>query len=393
MDILYISRFTSERLINQIYKESGKNPGFAIQKFSGLFTRGLLRNDAHVDSLSSPPYNRKNTKKRIIRLEQEEESGITFSYIPIYNFPLIKGIVDFFYVFFFVLRWSRLKHVEKAVLFDVLNVSACLSGIIACRLTGVVSVGIVTDMPGLMYGRSKSLRGRTVSAINNSYLGSFKKYIFVTEQMNIDINKKNRPYIIMEGLVDSSMFKVGNDLEHKNNPKEIIYAGGLYERFGIKTLVEAVKSLKRDDIRLILYGDGPMAKELKEEHSRCVEYRGVVPNQEVVQAETQATLLVNPRPTHEAFTRYSFPSKNMEYMISGTPLLTTRLPGMPEEYHPYVYLFDEETIDGYAKKISEVLSLSEEELAVKGQQAKQFVLENKNEVCQGLKVIKLLTEC
>ena len=55
-----------------------------------------------------------------------------------------------------------------------------------------------------------------------------------------------------------------------------------------------------------------------------------------VAEELKATLLVNPRPTTEEFTIYSFPSKNMEYMASGTPLLTTKLPGMPEEYHQYV---------------------------------------------------------
>ena len=56
--------------------------------------------------------------------------------------------------------------------------------------------------------------------------------------------------------------------------------------------------------------------------------------------------------------KYSFPSKNMEYMVSGTPVLTTRLPGMPMEYYPYVYFIEEESADGIAaakeKEIMEV---------------------------------------
>jgi len=34
-------------------------------------------------------------------------------------------------------------------------------------------------------------------------------------------------------------------------------------------------------------------------------------NDRVVEEQLRATLLVNPRPTAEAFTKYSFPSKNM----------------------------------------------------------------------------------
>ena len=155
-------------------------------------------------------------------------------------------------------------------------------------------------------------------------------------------------------------------------------------------MVEAVKTLDSEDIRLVLYGDGPMVEALKKEKDTRIEYRGVAANHEIVEAETKATLLVNPRPTHESFTFYSFPSKNMEYMISGTPVLTTCLPGMPVEYHPYVYLFEEESISGYARKIAEVLKLGRVELHRKGFEAKQFVLENKNEIRQAERVLDLL---
>ena len=121
-----------------------------------------------------------------------------------------------------------------------------------------------------------------------------------------------------------------------------------------------------------------------------LEYRGVAPNEEIVAEEMKATLLVNPRPTTEEFTKYSFPSKNMEYMASGTPLLTTKLPGMPEEYHQYVYLFEEESVQGYVNALRKVLSLPADTLYVKGEQAKKFVLQNKNYVAQAQRVLGLL---
>lgn len=96
-------------------------------------------------------------------------------------------------------------------------------------------------------------------------------------------------------------------------------AGGLHERYGLKMLVDAFVSNNLPGLKLVIYGSGPYEEELKgvcSQHN-TVEYRGVAPNDEIVKAERDATLLVNPRPTHEEFTKYSFPSKNMEYMVSG----------------------------------------------------------------------------
>lgn len=64
--------------------------------------------------------------------------------------------------------------------------------------------------------------------------------------------------------------------------------------------------------------------------------------------------------------KYSFPSKTMEYMSTGTPVLTTVLPGMPKEYHPYVYLLEEETADAIAEKLGQIFAQPAEALFEKG---------------------------
>ena len=68
-------------------------------------------------------------------------------------------------------------------------------------------------------------------------------------------------------------------------------------------------------------------------------------------------------------------------MVSGTSVVTTPLPGMPEEYNQYVYLFDDESVDGMHKTLEMLLAKSKEELHEFGGLAKQFVLAYKsNEV-------------
>jgi hypothetical protein len=80
----------------------------------------------------------------------------------------------------------------------------------------------------------------------------------------------------------------------------------------------------------------------------------------------------------------------MEYMASGTPVLTTVLPGMPKEYHPYVYLLEDETAEGIAKMLTEVLGNSDKDLFRKGCEARRFVLEEKNNVIQAKKILDML---
>ena len=72
------------------------------------------------------------------------------------------------------------------------------------------------------------------------------------------------------------------------------------------------------------------------------------------------------------------------------PMLTTKLPGMPTEYYPHVFLIEEETIDGYAQAIMRVMKESSNTLAKKGNTARDFVLNNKNNVYQSARILELL---
>ena len=111
---------------------------------------------------------------------------------------------------------------------------------------------------------------------------------------------------------------------------------------------------------------------------------------EIVGKEMEAALLVNPRPTDAEYVKYSFPSKTMEYMASGTPVLTTNLPGMPREYLPYVNLIEEETPQGIANALKKVLAQSDEALMEQGIRARRFVLEQRNNLVQAKKILTML---
>jgi glycosyltransferase involved in cell wall biosynthesis len=101
-------------------------------------------------------------------------------------------------------------------------------------------------------------------------------------------------------------------------------------------------------------------------------------------------LLVNPRTPEGEFTRFSFPSKTMEYLASGVPTLLYKLPGIPEEYYKYCYTLEDVSPTALADKITEILRSDAIELQEKGKKAREFILAEKNPEVQCNKIYQLI---
>lgn len=393
MNILYVSTLCSDRLIKELF-DAGYKPIQAIQKFNKLLVNGLAENGCDLYALTEIP---KTVGPRFLKRKRETENGIAFTYCRKIDIKLFYNLYMFLSGFFLTLRWG-LKHRDQSVaIMDVLQTEFCSGALYACKLLRIKTVAVVTDLPGLpgmLAGTRRTFIHRFVEKAINRYANSFDAYILLTEQMNEVVNLKGRPYMIMEGLVDVNMADAGAAV-NGDGRKIVIYAGGLYEEYGIKYLIDGFKMLNDKDAELHLFGHGPMVNEIEEEIKRDgrIRFFGIVHNSKVVEAELQATLLVNPRPTVEDFTKYSFPSKNMEYMVSGTPVLTTNLPGMPKEYHDYVYLLEDESAQGVSQVLKKLLvDTPASELKDKGLSAKQFVLKNKNNIFQSKRVIDFIKQ-
>ena len=78
-------------------------------------------------------------------------------------------------------------------------------------------------------------------------------------------------------------------------------------------------------------------------------------------------------------------------MVSGTPVITTDLPGMPDEYKNYVYIMDDYSVNGIIECVDEVLSKSASDLGQKGESAKLFVLNEKNNKIQMKKILDMVS--
>lgn len=381
MHIVYAAATCSEAAYGKLYSEVAVKPAFQAQKYHRLFVEGLAAN-TEVDVVCYPPSNASVMASDVMDLPDETVGNAKYHYIRVYRNP-IRKLVHVVGASF--CHCMKLLDQDSAVVIDCLNQGISLGAFLASKLRGSRCVGILTDLP-------EYIGGGAMFQITRFVIRHCTDYVVMTEPMNGRVNPTGKPHIVLEGHADISMESRIPSLASKGNKRICMYAGSLHERYGIRRLVEGFRMAAIPNTELHIYGHGDYLPQLEQivKEDPSIFYGGLLLPSQVVEKEMQATLLVNPRPTEEEFVKYSFPSKTMEYMSTGTPVLTTALPGLPKEYLPYVDLIREESAEGIADALRSVLLASDEALFAKGNAARQFILKERNNVVQAGKLLAML---
>lgn len=381
MNILYVSTLIPQSLLDEVLKVNPTGYVVAPQKFHRNLVNGFMANGHKVKVLSYLPV-------EITYCQTALEEGVEYYFCKYKTKPGIKHIQIAKSVF------NKIKNLIKEgmkpdfIICDILNVSLCLGALLASKRFRIKIAAIVTDFLGISKYEEKGIIPRLASSFINQYISRFDAYVILTQQMNQVVNPYNKPYIVMEGLCDKSTVTS----KHQGNSKTIFYAGGRPVKDGVDLLINAFKRIDDPSLRLNIYGPIPDVAVGPDVGDARITYFGTVDNKTIVAEECNSYLLINPRPIGEEYTKYSFPSKVMEYMATGVPMVTTKLAGIPEEYYDYVYTFERCNADSYYETLLDLLSKPAEELKQKGLQAQRFVLTTKNNVAQTKRIINLICE-
>lgn len=218
------------------------------------------------------------------------------------------------------------------------------------------------------------------------------KYILLSEAMKEVIPYAKDRSIIVEGIasVKKDYYVNRND----GDKKMLLYTGALAAHSSVNDLVDAFCLTNNPDFRLVICGNGVWRDYILEraKADNRIIFRGQVSRQEALELQKEATALINPRKPNLSVTRFSFPSKTMEYLSSGTPMIGYKLEGIPSEYYPYYYTVEDLTSDGLAGVITNVLTKPSEELEAKANNAFDFILSNKTAKIQAAKIIDFLSK-
>lgn len=395
-NILFIGCLYSDADKEKFSSYSKRGFQFAAQNFQEALLKGFLENDVRpfvvtVPALSTFPggYRCPIVKgSEYILSGQDLGRSIGFVNIPFLNtcFCGLDSIVH---------RWSSAQQREKYVVVygahsHLMEAAVKLKG----KEDNVKLCLIVPDLPKYMacnkLYRKLGLKERDLRRIDKM-LPKFDAVVVLASPMIAELGFTNRPNITVEGIYSGDGLSISHQKMNKGQ-KVILYTGGLAMRYGIGDLIDAFMLIDNPNYRLWLCGTGdavPYIKECALKDNR-IEYKGVVPKTVSANYQLEATLLVNPRHSKEVFTQYSFPSKTMEYLASGTPAVMCHLECIPPEYDEHLYYFEDESVEGMARKMQEICSLDEEALATKGQDARAFILREKNAKTQTKKILDLL---
>lgn len=201
------------------------------------------------------------------------------------------------------------------------------------------------------------------------------------------------PSLVFEGIAPVGMFDgVAADRPACMDSSwiNVSYVGSLHEQYGVGALIQAIDLVRDERVHLHLFGRGNVRAD-GGLHGR-VHFHGVVGRAQVAQVMAHSDVLINPRDPAMEFTRYSFPSKLLEYMLSGTTTLTTRLPSIPREYGEFLEWIDVPTPGGIAAAIEAFLSEPLFDAEVRANRAKEYVRSHCGPAAQGGRIRDFLSK-
>lgn len=386
---IFIGQIVPQKLLNDNFEDLKEIVDIAGNTFYTALLEGLAENGCSVSAESR--INIKNAKKR------EKYNGVDYKFLSYIKINILRFLTMAFGNIVRVIKFKVRKKGDKTnqyAIFNVLRISSSIGAIFVCKLLKIPTIGVVTDVPGYRIKRKKrKFITFFADRLGQILLNHFDMYVLLSEAMRDVIKLKNKEYTIIEGIYDT-LIEPETSFSEKNIADikfKIMYAGSLHYKYGIMNLVKAVQNLPFQDIELDIFGSGEAEYEIAEisKKDNRISWGGLIPRNKLLEYERQASLLINPRPVEDEYVKYSFPSKNIEYMASGTPVLLTNIPSLPDSYKKYVVLVETNEIALLSEKIIEVYR-NQKKYADLGKHARKYICEEKNKIKQSQKILKMI---
>ena len=204
--------------------------------------------------------------------------------------------------------------------------------------------------------------------------------LLVANQSIVEDFAPNRHSLLVEGGVMESLVERFEKVERKDDKSfHIVFAGQLSVLNGVTLLLDAIKILDMHELRVTILGAGQFSDAVQaaaDQDSR-IRFKGLCSHEEVLHAYEQADLLVNLRRTEYQTHRYVFPSKVVECLATGRPLLTTCTGHVEKEFSDFVFKLREESASALADEIRKIAALPREDRDALGRKAQTYIREHK----------------
>ena len=308
----------------------------------GMFKRGYLESDTVMDG-SIKFYYTSNRTDKTFKLLKEKQTIEKVARQAIEDF-----MSEDFIIVTDTLRLNLLKAAKKIA-----------------KLYGVKIIGMLTDNP---YNLSSG------SGFVKKYLvqqgAELDGYLSLTNGL-LNIYNSAAPHYVFEGLVSE-------ESEGKKDPifNYFYFGGSLYERYGVKTLVDAFHN-SNIRAKLVLAGSGPLdsyIEQLSKDDYRIL-YLSQLSKEKNIAYMRNSIANINPRPLDLKMDNESVPSKLLEYLSIGTPVISTKYPKLYSTFKDDVHWIDGNTVDAMKIALESYEFSKQEEHLKKAATARRKVFE------------------
>ena len=397
MKYLWIGVGNSEEGRAHILKNGGKI--LSAGTSNDALVAGLVKNGVYCDCINScrlPCYPR-YPEKKVKPFKWTTENGAECQSVSFLNIKYINLISKKNALVKAAKAWARKHKNEEITVFVYQMHTPFMAAANAVKKIAPKTriVLIVPDLPQFMDMNMSSLK-KILKAMDwkkiQKYMKSTDEYILYSRHMADFLGLKDGEWTVMEGSYDASLLVEDKDVQKDESVTSVMYSGVLDLRYGIRELLDGF-ALLEGNYELWLTGNGnavPLIKERAEQDSR-IKFYGYLPSRyDLLKKQREATMLISTRDPAEPASAYCFPSKIFEYMVSGNPVISTQIQGIPEEYFDYLVPLESITPEEIAKTIKKVAQMDAAERQTLGMSGRTFILEQKNNVAQAKKMLEFV---
>ena len=376
MELYFISNILPMEVVNY-RKMSVAGAKFQVSLAEELYNQL----GGHADFLSIVRRGNKESKILCNRVLFSDKQHDTIWHI---NKPFLEEVTAGVQVFFKTLKWIlKNRHKTRKVL--MLNApNEVITPVLILQKFGLCEgYSILIDSPFVKTNQTSMY----IKWRENDYkrglkkLSSLKGVILLNKNVPKLLDLKTEHKVILLGYepTDVTFEETHYDGIH-NRKKKLMYAGTLSYVNGIEEMLNAFTLLPQDEYQLDICGYGPMedyVREYAQKHSNCT-FHGRVSQEELDSLYSDADLMINLRLPDDEDNDYSFPSKIIGYLYSGTLVLSTDFSSLPDSYRPYVVLTDISSPHNVAQNIQQLFNKEENELNKTAKNAREFIINNQS---------------
>lgn len=399
MKYLWIGSYMTNDIATKLKKIGYRNPASVLSQRNILegievVTGQVFDSIGVISTLGFP-------KQKVLYVHKEQfihEEGAFDTLAGFINIQYVNKIASRFSLTRVAKRWAKQNMNSEVHIFVYEMRSACLAA--AVEIKRIIPNSkihlIVPDLPQFMDLQMNRLK-RILKNIDwysiQKQMCFVDDYVLYSSKMAEFLHLHGKRWMVMEGSINQNEIEeYGLNKKEDNDEKKhiIMYSGAVQSGFLIENLLKAFEYLD-EGFELWITGRGTAVGTVQKyaEKDNRIKYYGFLPTREELKIlQSKATMLINMRNPNEEASSYCFPSKLFEYMLTGKPVLSCRLKGIPEEY--FEYLIEMKSMDSYEIARTIINTSQITDLSERGKRGREFIINEKNNIIQARKIMKFV---